>query len=125
MSQDDDVTSQAALAIQSALTEADRQRLLGKFHHTGLDGADVADILDILDNGDALLDLREPFYEDGGFQEALVGLGWTDTREDYAGRLRLRLVGFAVLAVALLTDAVPTAGSVSRLAARAETLARS
>lgn len=114
----------ATLAVEHALTEADRQRILARFHHTGLDGADVSDILDILSNQDALLELREPFYEGGGFEEARQALGWFDADADadvlsYTARLRLGLIGHSVLAVALLTGQVPTPGQVARLATKA------
>jgi hypothetical protein len=120
-----DARTHAALAVEHALDEADRQRILAKFHHTGLDGADVADILDILDNHDALLELREPFYESGGDVEVWRTLDWPmpDEADDYAGWLRHRLVSYSCLAVALLTNAVPTPGPVARLAGKAAIVA--
>jgi hypothetical protein len=125
-----DVTTHAALAIEAALTDDARQRILAKFHHTGLDGADVADILDILDNGDALLNLREPFYEDGGADEARRLLDWPlledhDALDTYLSRLQARLIGFATLALALLNDAVPEPPFVAALAEMAAAVAES
>lgn len=125
-----DARTHAALAVEHALTEADRQRILGKFHHTGLDGADVADILDILDNHDALLNLREPFYDGGSADQAWQQLGWRQLdwkgesiAYDYEHALRAALISYSCLAVALLTDAVPTLGPVTRLAGKAATVA--
>jgi hypothetical protein len=124
----DDVTTHAVLAIQEVLGETAKQRILAKFHHTGLDGADVADILDILDNGDALLELREPFYEEGGADEARRLLGWPNPEggpDDYRTRLQSRLIGFAVLALALLDGVIPGPQPVAGLAAIAAAEAES
>ena len=121
-----DARTHAALAVEQALGEASRQRILAKFRHSNLDGADVADILDILDNGDALLELREPFYDDGADGEVRRFLDWPVADEKVRGYKRLlrhRLISYACLAVALLTDAVPEPGQVARLAGAAADVA--
>jgi hypothetical protein len=119
-----DARTHAALAIEQALGEASRQRILDRFRQSNLNGADVADILDILDNHDALLELREPFYEADGADEVRRRLDWPITdAEDYPTFLQHRLISYAALAVALLTDAVPTAGPVARLAGVASNVA--
>jgi hypothetical protein len=125
----DDVTTHAALAIGDALTDDAKERILAKFRTSNLNGAPVADILDILDNGDALLELREPFYEDGGADQAHWLLGWEPYSDDeprtYEVRLRHRLIGFATLALALLDDAVPKPPFVAALASMAAAVAES
>jgi hypothetical protein len=115
----DDVTTHAVLAIEAVLTDAAKDRILAKFRTSNLNGAPVADILDILDNGDALLELREPFFDNGGLERTCQLLGWSDDvdRTGYAGLLQRRLIGFATLALALLDDAVPEPRAVAELAA--------
>jgi hypothetical protein len=121
-----DARTHAALAVEQALGEADRQRILDRFRHGNLNGADVADILDILGDHDELLELREPFYDNGADQQVRELLDWQAPGEgslDYVGRLRYRLISYSCLAVALLTDAVPTPGPVARLAGAAAAVA--
>lgn len=121
-----DANLHAVLAIEAALGEASRQRILARFATSNLNGAAVADILDILDDSDGLLNLREPFYDGGAVEEVRFQLGWPSDAEearDYDAMLRRRLIGHAVLAVALLTSAVPTPGPVVRLTRAAADLA--
>lgn len=113
------VRGDAALAVDRALTELERAKILGKFRRSNLNGAEVADILDILDNHDALLELREPFYEAGAHFRVRQELGWQDEADD-DNAMRSAVIGMCVLAVALLTDAVPDTGQVVRLVRRAE-----
>lgn len=101
----------AALAVEAAMTEQEKNLILEKFRHSNLNGAAVADILDILDNGDALLELREPFYEDGAYDQAQEMLGWSN-------RPRKPVLGMSVLAVALMTGTVPRPEQVVDLAQR-------
>jgi hypothetical protein len=124
----DDVTTHAVLAIEDALTDDAKERILAKFRTSNLNGAPVADILDILDNGDALLELREPFFDNGGLERTCQLLGWSDEVDrtgTYAGLLQRRLIGFATLALALLDDAVPEPPFVAALAAMAAAVAAS
>lgn len=114
----------AALAVQRSMNVVTRERILSKFRGTNLNGAEVADILDILDNGDALLQLREPFYESGAANEVFGRLGWDESNDDQLRAMRHKLVGYSALAVALLTDAVPTAGAVERMTRSAAIWAR-
>lgn len=122
-----DTTMAAVLAVEDALDPADKERILGKFRNSNLNGANVSDILDILDNHDALLELREPFYEDGQHDEAKRLNGWAILDENfvdtYETRLHSRLIGMACLAVAILTDKVPTPQAVASLARKAADVA--
>lgn len=93
---------------------ATRERILAQFKSTDLNGADVADILDILGDQDWGLQYTEPFYE-GAEDATRVALGWP-TRDEDDDPMRWALLGASVLAVALLTNAVPTPGAVIRLA---------
>lgn len=106
-------TGDAAIAVEKALSNSDRARILDKFRHTNLNGAEVADILDILDDHDALLPLREPFHE--GAEDAVrVALGWPTSGED-DDQMRGAVLRMSALAIALLTNAMPTPGAVIRL----------
>lgn len=111
---DSSANSHAVLAVEKALSEVARRIILAKFRNGNLDGADVADILDILDNHDALLDLREPFYEDGAAEDVRQELHWSGEQP-----LQERVLAHSVLAVALLTGRAPERGEVLRLARRA------
>lgn len=134
-----DVLTHAVLAIERWMPEEDRRKILDRFRHSNLDGAPVTDILDILDNRDALLALREPFYEEGLHEQVRAALGWPAQEDDqdayfdmdrldrdaYTAQLmRARLIGLAILAVALLTDAVPTVEAVTDLVYAASTADR-
>lgn len=134
-----DVLTHAVLAIERWMPEEDRQKILDKIRHSNLNGAGVADVLDIFDNGDALLNLREPFYDDGLHEQVRAALGWPTQEADqeaymasdhldrdaYTASLwRSRLIGLSVLAVALLTDAVPTVEAVTDLVYAASTADR-
>lgn len=123
-----DVTMVSVLSVEQALSEPDRQKILGKFRSSNLNGAAVADILDILDNHDALLELREPFFEDGEQDVARRILDWPvledhDELDAYLTRLQSRLIGMSCLALAILTDKVPTPQAVASLARTAADVA--
>lgn len=115
-------TGDAALAVQRAMNVVTRERILSKFRGTNLNGADVADILDILGNQDWGLEYTEPFYE-GAEDACRVALGWP-TRDEDSDSMRWALLGASVLAIALLTDAVPTPGAVIRMTRSAAIFAR-
>lgn len=100
----------AALAVEAALTPEEKRTILDQFQYGPLNGAHVADILDILADHDALLELREPFYENG-YDQAV---------QAYLGRdIDPTILSMAVLAVALLAGQIPWTEVVADVAIRA------
>lgn len=128
MTINDDARTKAVLAIERAMPPADRARILARFRNTNMDGADVADILDILADHDWGLEYREPFYESSAVNEAYQLLGWEPYSDDEPNTLEMKIrhsiVSHVTVAVALLTNAVPTAGAVSRMARSAAIFAQ-
>jgi hypothetical protein len=112
----DDIRTRAVLAIERAMPETDRQAILDRFRHSVLNGAAVADILDILDNHDFLLEYREPFYEDGHDHQVWAILQVpTVAYPEVMPPIQLRIMSYAVMARALLEQAVPNPQNVATL----------
>jgi hypothetical protein len=65
-----------ALAVERALCDEERARLLRRFlaYNPRWRGTEVADVLATLNDGDAFLDLLEPLYEDHGHEVPERGL---------------------------------------------------
>lgn len=124
----------SVLAVEEALTEEERATILTRCAGPGtnLHGAKVADVLDIYANHDARLEWTEPFYEEDARMRMLYRVIGHDPDADLPDErdamFNAYLVGItlsrAVLARALLMEAVPDTDSVQALAVKALEVAR-
>jgi hypothetical protein len=87
-----EMNTNAVLAVERTMTEAEREKFLGRMTERNLHlrGAAVADILDMLYESDSYLGVVEPFYE---ANEAL----WTDHPLDVQIRLSIATRAAVVL----------------------------
>jgi hypothetical protein len=116
VSAQDGIRTRAVLAVERGMPLALRKAILARFRHSSLNGAAVADILDILDNHDYLLQYREPFYEDDQPTQVRQILDWPPEEDALADHLRNRVIGYSVMAVALLDNTIPDPQDVATLA---------
>lgn len=122
-----DAQTDTVLVIEAVLTEQQRAQILAATAApgTGLHGAAVADVLDIYADHDAHLEWTEPFYDNlpddfyaaiGYDPDAEVPSGYTSALDHYMHGI---VLSRAVLACAILVQAVPDRETVQTLAVKA------